>query len=567
MAYTIYDGFNVNFTAPIDYRITAADAAVRNAISFRYDGLRVFQLDNRQSYIWNSGTNNWDIDSSGISATGSLNYVPRVTGFTATGVVYGNSNVYSIGPINNGLVGINTNDPKGVLQLSSTVGSPLVFHKTSTEDRIGYNWYPLSGDAFFNPSLGSSQIIFNNSGSLTIRTREASSAFNSSVFHIKNGRVMVGDTSVVQNDLLGPYGPVSLVSSASSGDLPLFGVMNTSNASSGSKNSIISFWGRSTGNVNQRVADIYSQIRGVGPDLGNWTKSSLVFSVIPRDLSGNTIAINGIGSWNTHTFELREDGQLYIGPNQGAAGPSNISGSSLLFPNATPKLDIVSGLSGGGYAECIVLRHPAITGSVATRRLGMIMKLSGESDNPYPEYNKMGGIVLESNQAAANYPDLHLVVSEQKYLSVLNNGHVTVNTNGAHLVLYSSRMGTADGGVSINANSSNSISHDIVTGLSSATVQVEATFVGRLLGGRSGYNGSRSNKIIQTLKADAFGNWALVGSTSVYNHTDMGGLPMIFAGIIDISIPGTIRLTQQASTDVLAATFLTSISFEYRIAR
>ena len=64
MAINITDGFNLNYAAPVDYRMVVANSTARLALTYKYDGLKVFQLDTRVSYIWNpSGSGNWNIES------------------------------------------------------------------------------------------------------------------------------------------------------------------------------------------------------------------------------------------------------------------------------------------------------------------------------------------------------------------------------------------------------------------------------------------------------------------------------------------------------------------------
>ena len=288
MAINITDGFNVlkgtpgatfSDSSPIDYRMVVANSTARTSLLYKYDGMKVFQQDNRLTYIWNSGTSTWSIDTL-VGGTGSLNYIPKVTS-TSPYLTYGNSPIYASGSA----VGINTTNPKEYLQIGSYpvgyIGQslPLVIHKGG-DSVIGYNWYYTSGDQYFDPSSGSSLISFGGtSGAISISTREPSTAgFNSSSFYMKNGKVMVGNPFVVSNDLLNGVTLLSAGDPNLSGDYFGLGVMNTSNSTS-NKTSVLSFYGRSTTNVNQRVADIYSQLRGVGPDLGNWTKSSFLFSL------------------------------------------------------------------------------------------------------------------------------------------------------------------------------------------------------------------------------------------------------------------------------------------------
>lgn len=198
MAYTIYDGFNIQFgtiggtdSVPVDYRIVADDASQRTSILYKYDGLKVFQRDNRLSYIWNSSTSNWDLDTSGVSATGSTNYVVKITGSTATGLVLGNSALFNNGT----LVGLNTIDPKEVFQINGGASQPLVFHKGGSTI-IGYNWYYNSGDNYFNNTKGSAQIVFSDAGDLNFKNRPSNGVFNTSSVYISNdGKVGINTVS------------------------------------------------------------------------------------------------------------------------------------------------------------------------------------------------------------------------------------------------------------------------------------------------------------------------------------------------------------------------------------
>ena len=54
MSINITDGFNINFAAPVDYRMVTANSTTRLAIAYKYDGLKVFQLDNQSLIIENN---------------------------------------------------------------------------------------------------------------------------------------------------------------------------------------------------------------------------------------------------------------------------------------------------------------------------------------------------------------------------------------------------------------------------------------------------------------------------------------------------------------------------------
>lgn len=433
MSIQLVTGFLVNAAESLDNRIVASGSTARNAIPYKYRGLRVFDTSNNRSYYWDGSSFQPEITD---QVNGTTNYVPKFI----SQYYIGSSNIY----VNNDYVGINTNDPKETFQIGSfPVGYtgqslPLTFHKGGNTI-IGYNWYYTTSEQAFDLTKPSTMIgIDATTGALSFKIRPAGGTFLSSqkqgLFISQLGRVGIGDNfsifspPTVPLDVTGDIksstrvvSPYILAEGSSSGDYFGIGIRNTNNSNSTSKTSALSFWGRSNnspGNIDQRVADIYAQVRGIGGDQGNWTKSSLVMSVVPRNLTGGLINYGGFSGWNTHTIELREDGQVYMGPNQGAgsglipgfpfgAGASTISSTSPLFPLALPRLDILAGIGVGAYSHCIILRHN--TGdTAATRRLGMIMKLSSESSAV--ESEKMGGVILESTSAYSNYPELSLVL-------------------------------------------------------------------------------------------------------------------------------------------------------------
>ena len=92
MAITIIDSFSVSVAGPIDNRMVTKDAADRvamgltsfgNPYSFVYDGLKVFQTDNRTNWIWNTGLGTWSSDNAG-SVNVDVNKVPYLSFWTAS---------------------------------------------------------------------------------------------------------------------------------------------------------------------------------------------------------------------------------------------------------------------------------------------------------------------------------------------------------------------------------------------------------------------------------------------------------------------------------------------------
>ena len=78
MAIQIIDGFQVNTALPIDNRIVASGSAARNAIPYKYHGLRVFDISNNIPYVWNGSS--WiSENASGVVGSGTAEYIPLYT--------------------------------------------------------------------------------------------------------------------------------------------------------------------------------------------------------------------------------------------------------------------------------------------------------------------------------------------------------------------------------------------------------------------------------------------------------------------------------------------------------
>ena len=78
MSIQIIDGFQVNAATPIDNRIVASGSSARNAIPYKYEGLRVFDTSDSIPYVWLN--NAWvSENATGIVGSGSASFVPLYT--------------------------------------------------------------------------------------------------------------------------------------------------------------------------------------------------------------------------------------------------------------------------------------------------------------------------------------------------------------------------------------------------------------------------------------------------------------------------------------------------------
>ena len=85
----IIDGFSLGSAVPIDNRIVASGSVARDAIAYKYEGLRVFDTSDSVPYVWIGGT--WSSEKSNI--TGTVDYIPKFTGTSSIG----DSSIYYVG--------------------------------------------------------------------------------------------------------------------------------------------------------------------------------------------------------------------------------------------------------------------------------------------------------------------------------------------------------------------------------------------------------------------------------------------------------------------------------------
>lgn len=185
MAINIIDGFYIGNSTPIDSRFVVNDATERNAIVYKYDGLKVFQLDTRETWIWNDPLTIWDLEnSSTILGTGDTNYIPVWSNSSTLGT----SSLYAT----SSKVGLNNTSPQSLFDIKDPNSSESlalnVRRISGSQDSavIGYNWYYSSGDNRQNASKLSTKIEMSSNNSLSIQSRTVSGTTWNPLFELNN---------------------------------------------------------------------------------------------------------------------------------------------------------------------------------------------------------------------------------------------------------------------------------------------------------------------------------------------------------------------------------------------
>ncbi len=206
MAIQIIDGFQINVSAPIDNRIVASGSAARNAIPYKYEGLRVFDLSNGIPYVWYNGA--WvSENATGIAGSGNAFYIPR---FSSSNIIT-NSFVYQDGDI------IKTDDVGGgvdLIQLDAYYGS--VTAQSFVGD--GYQVSNINGSNLNVGSLPINRIVNGSNGWLFSGGSGSPTYVNPT--QVSVGTASVSSLSVVANNTANATNYVTFVSSTS-GNNPL----------------------------------------------------------------------------------------------------------------------------------------------------------------------------------------------------------------------------------------------------------------------------------------------------------------------------------------------------------
>jgi len=182
----IIDGFFLGKSTPIDSRFVVADSTERINIFHKYDGLRVFQINDRTTWIWNATTpptGAWEQEISGnVGGSGTLNYVSK----WVSANTLGNSSIFATGSF----VGINNIDPKSLIQINSGSLQPLSLHLRNNGvvelATLSYNYYFDSTQQRFDTGKNLSYIEMASNSGLKFISRVPTSPTWTSFFELNN---------------------------------------------------------------------------------------------------------------------------------------------------------------------------------------------------------------------------------------------------------------------------------------------------------------------------------------------------------------------------------------------
>lgn len=188
MSIQIIDGFQVNTARPIDNRIVASGSSARNAIPYKYEGLRVFDTFDSIPYVYLN--NAWITENTtGIAGSGNSGRIPIYVSAT----VISDSSLYQSGSF------INTTDVGGganLISMDTMSGNLIIQGNLNVNGLSGINAGQIKSGLLTLNRLtnGSSGWIL--TGSATAPT------------YINPTQVTVGTASISQKSVVSPTIPV-----------------------------------------------------------------------------------------------------------------------------------------------------------------------------------------------------------------------------------------------------------------------------------------------------------------------------------------------------------------------
>jgi hypothetical protein len=336
MSIQIITGFSLNNATPIDTRIVASGSSGRDAIPYKYEGLRVFDLSNNGPYVYTGGTWSREVTDQVLGTTGSISK------FISSNKV-GDSNIYQVGSN----IGVNTTDPKEYMQIGSYPvaysgqSMPLTIHKGGNTI-IGYNWYYTTSVQYFDSSAGSSVFVFGSYGDISIQNKAG------------------GPGSLIQSVYIAPSGKVGIGNSFNFSSQP------PNSLSVGGTVSATHFSGNGAGVTNITPSNIVNQTlinAGTSLTASNATNVNLSSGSSGVNYLPFTSASTGAGSLKTNssiTYDAANSilnlskGVKYLGSNQNYTLVSRNDFSISYISGGSHTLDIETITILSGYTTLLV---------------------------------------------------------------------------------------------------------------------------------------------------------------------------------------------------------------------
>lgn len=570
MSIQLVTGFLVNAAETLDNRIVASGSAARNAIPYKYVGLRVFDTFNNRAYYWDGTSFNPEITD---QVNGTTNYVPKFT----SQYYIGNSNIY----IDSYRVGLNTNSPIGdytYLQIGGTnntedpswfsgQSSPMVIHKGGTTV-IGNNWYYSGSEQAFDTSKGSTTINFDTTtGDLSVKIRPAGNVFSNQkqgLYISQLGRVGIGNnfgpsspptaSLDVTGDIISStdisansgtvYAGYVTVNSAGSTNRPSRGIViydTTPNASISSPppdgNGLFIDWAANVpGDINY-YAGILGYSKGInGGDLRFYTTNR---GDIAQPASVGSVILNS--TYRPVRMTILNTGNVGIGTT---------SPTTLLQVAGTASSDVVAIGDGSSSNPSLVFSSNTNTGiyKYGTDTIGFLA----------------GGVIAARIDSTGLISDK---ISYIKSLRARSSSYVLEDFIQKYF--------------SINPSSSSSQTFDTITSTSlglgssgSAVIYIECNFFSRMATGTmtpTQYYGLNSLRSIFVLSS---GNFSLISTEDIAGNTPTPMTPLnnnamlvtaINQGVIDYTTtPGSL-IIKQSVTNSTVSSLTCTFTCEYKI--
>jgi len=365
MSIQIIDNFSCNVNKPLDERIVATNSVQRLNIKYKYDGLKVYQVDNKITYVYDSILGTWSSEASGIIGTGASGSIP----------IWNNNNILANSIIfqTGSNIGFGTSDPKGSLQISGGLTQPLIVSKDSNTE-IGYNWYK-SGltDKAFDTTKGSTRLSFYDNGSFYLISRkpgDPESTYNDSLIVKNDGKIYLSASASIF-----PYGVSHLSHSASNSILSLGGNLSVFNGGIGIDTNNPKGKVQINGNGSQPLVISKDSVVSIGY---NWYTQSGTDNFFENTIGSGQVRFGSDGSVSI------------INRNKNTSSYNTSLNVKNIENNLDTSISIntISNLLSVSEASSIYIKNTF----TSSNYLGMdIAKKVGTAS--YPLYNKLNGVV------------------------------------------------------------------------------------------------------------------------------------------------------------------------------